>query len=249
MEFDFLLILNFVLFSISEIMPKTKLKPMTDKALITRVAVETLALLVTSIPLIYLYIVQLGQVEPYKRGFFCDDENLKHPYLDETISVHACAAIWAVLVLVFVLVVEGVNSVAMDLPQWSEALKKKGALRTSKIPRVVIETYRILGYFTIGALYCTLTTELAKYKIGRLRPYFLTACNISLSDDLCKDDNGYYKFVMDYECTGDVKIVREARKSFLSGHSSFSFYCATFIIMYLHARLSSDVKQNMECKT
>ena len=137
----------------------------------------------------------------------------------------------------------------MDLPQWNEALKNKGALRTSKIPRVVIETYRILGYFTIGALYCTLTTELAKYKIGRLRPYFLTVCNMSLTDAMCKDDYGYYKFVTDYTCTGDVKMVREARKSFLSGHSSFSFYCATFIIMYLHARLSSDVKLNMECKT
>ena len=37
------------------------------------------------------------------RGFFCDDENLRHPYVEELISTHACAAIWiaAVLFLVF----------------------------------------------------------------------------------------------------------------------------------------------------
>ena len=26
------------------------------------------------------------------RGFFCDDENLRHPYVEELISTHACAA-------------------------------------------------------------------------------------------------------------------------------------------------------------
>ena len=35
----------------------------------------------------------------------------------------------------------------------------------SKLPVIVIELYRILGYFFIGALGCLLTTELAKYKI------------------------------------------------------------------------------------
>ena len=49
----------------------------------------------------------------------------------------------------------------------------------SKIPVIVIELYRILGYFFIGALGCLLTTELAKYKIGRLRPYYLTGMHFN----------------------------------------------------------------------
>ena len=94
---------------------------------------------------------------------------------------------------------------------------------------------RILGYYAIGALFCTLTTELAKYNVGRLRPYFLTVCQPDLSKEACLDAYGYQKFVTNYTChNADVKMVREARKSFLSGHSSFSFYCATFIIMYLY---------------
>ncbi len=132
-------------------------------------------------------------------------------------------------------------------------------------PWVLIELYRILGYFAIGALCSLLTTEMAKYKIGRLRPYFLDACKIRLTDELCKDKwvvlwlvtarrwfsalilnvrhsscrYGYNIFVTDYRCKGNPDSIREASKSFLSGHSSFSFYCATFLIVYLHARLSN----------
>ena len=80
---------------------------------------------------------------------------------------------------------------------------------------------------------------MAKYKIGRHRPYFLTACKINLTDTLCQDANGYQQFVEKFECPGDPYEVREASKSFMSGHSSFSFYCATFLILYLHARLRS----------
>jgi hypothetical protein len=32
--------------------------------------------------------------------------------------------------------------------------------------------------------------------------------------------------------------LKDARKSFLSGHSSFSFYCAMFLVLYLQHRLS-----------
>ena len=121
-----------------------------------------------------------------------------------------------------------------------------------------------MGYFVLGALCTLLTTEMAKsvnvqdlectckslrwlhrclshyrYKIGRLRPYFMAACKISLTKDLCKDEHGYTKFVTNYTCPGDPFEVREASKSFLSGHSSFSFYCATFLVVYLHARLSN----------
>ena len=45
------------------------------------------------------------------------------------------------------------------------------------------------GYFTLGAFCTLLTTEMAKYKIGRLRPYFLSVCKID--ESLCKDDDGY----------------------------------------------------------
>jgi len=226
-----------------------RLKPLTDKAIGVRFAVEVLALLLCTIPLIFLYLVHGGDYEPYSRGFFCDDENLRHPYVEELITTHACAAIWIAAVLFLVILVELVTNHVYEFPQWKQSLQDRGAKVTAKLPRMFIETYRILGYFLVGTLFCTLTTELAKYKIGRLRPYFLTVCKPDMSDAICKDENGYQKFVTDYNCTAETEeekhIVREARKSFLSGHSSFSFYSAVFIIMYLHARLSS--RSRIEC--
>ena len=123
-------------------MPRTQLKPLTDKALILRVILETAAILVSSVPLIYLYIANSGDVEPFHRGFFCDDENIKHPYREEQISVGICAFIWIVAVLIGVITVESVANVVYDFPQWNQALQKRGALKTAKIPRVVIEIYR-----------------------------------------------------------------------------------------------------------
>ena len=41
----------------------------------------------------------------------------------------------------------------------------------------------------------------------------------------------------DYE-----KEISDAQKSFFSGHSSFSFYCATFLVIFLHARLAEKYK-------
>ena len=98
---------------------------------------------------------------------------------------------------------------------------------------------RIFGFYAFGALFSVLTAELAKYKIGRLRPYFLTVCKPDLSDENCKDENNYPIFVTNNTCEAEIDVVREARKSFFSGHSSFSFYSATFLILYMHARLKS----------
>ena len=81
--------------------------------------------------------------------------------------------------------------------------------------------------------------------LHRLRPYFLTLCKPSLTHEVCFDEKNFTKYVEDYECTTtddpSGKHVREAAKSFFSGHSSFSFYCATFLIVFLHARLTEKL--------
>ena len=201
-----------------------------SKYLLVRVIIEVLAILVLVYPMLHIYVILQGNMKPYQRGFFCDDANLKHPNLEEEITVGECFLIWAAIVLLIVPAIEMLHVTVFQ---------HEAKPQVAGVPWVVIELYRILGYFTLGALCSLLTTEMAKYKIGRLRPYFMEACGIELTDDLCKDQNGYPVFVVDYECPGNPYDVREASKSFLSGHSSFSFYCATFLIVYLHARLSN----------
>jgi len=221
----------------------------TSRTLLSRIVLELVVVTILGYPMLHIYVLLKGNVEPYSRGFFCDDENLKHPFIEEEISITDCVVIWFGIVLTVVPLVEVIHFAMFDYTEWEHQMRSrndKGLLGCfSRIPVIVIELYRMLGYFFIGALGCLLTTELAKYKIGRLRPYYLTVCNISLTEELCEDENKYKKFVEPpHNCiprVGDPNpehTINEAKKSFMSGHSSFSFYCATYLVIYLHARLS-----------
>ena len=53
-----------------------------------------------------------------------------------------CALLWIIAVLVAVIMVEVVTNMVHDFPQWTEALEKKRAYKTAKIPRVIVEIYR-----------------------------------------------------------------------------------------------------------
>ena len=159
MGYDFTLIFDmvsiiyfFIFFQVD--MSRMKLKPMTDRAVMVRVGVEILALFLSCIPLIYLYLIRHGKKEPHVRGFFCDDENLKHPYLEEQISVHACAGVWVFAVLFLVILVELVTNYVYEFPQWKQSLQQRGAIRTARLPRILIETYRyVLGLVYIYSIF------------------------------------------------------------------------------------------------
>ena len=125
---------------------RSRKKPISDKALCARGLIEISAIIITCIPLIYWYVIHYGTYEPHNRGFFCDDENLKHPYLPEQISVELCVAIWIILVLFFVFLIEIVYCCADQERQVIKLrrffTKKKDLI--TEIPRVVFETYRLV---------------------------------------------------------------------------------------------------------
>ena len=214
-----------------------------NNAMCARVAIEFFAIIILIYPMAHIYIFLHGEKSPFKRGFYCDDQSLKHPIVPEEIPESIAFAIWTIIVFLLIPAIELLH-VTIFSHLSPTPLGKWG-------PWVFIELYRILGYFTLGALFTLLTTEMAKFKVGRLRPYFLTVCNATLDNDTCKDDLGYNIFVTPdkVNCTGDEEEVREARKSFLSGHTSLSFYTATFLIVYIQARLcnlgSDNHRQSM----
>ena len=215
----------------------------TCKEVLAKAFLEILGFLLLISPMAYIYVFA-SQFHPYHRGFFCNDESLKYPYLPQTVPIVDCVLIWAAASTFFIIIVETLRARAEE--QAGERRNKP--FPKNRTPWIAVELYRYFGYFSLGALTCLLFTELSKYTIGRLRPHFLTLCKPKMTSDMCKDEFDYYKFVTEDEediCEGLIsgeitkEQLNEARLSFLSGHSSFSFYCGMFLIIYLQARLSN----------
>ena len=57
----------------------------TSKTLLSRLILELLVVTILGYPMLHIYVFLKGNLEPYGRGFFCDDQNLKHPYIEEEI--------------------------------------------------------------------------------------------------------------------------------------------------------------------
>merc|ERR1711953_506475 len=220
----------------------------TNTKLITRVALEVSALILLGVGCLYLH--KSGKITPYERGFYCDDENIKKPFKEDTVSEVSCFIIWAVISAAILIAVELVSFISHPPVRNDDV----------KIPPMVMEYYRVMGSFCIGAVFCMLATEMCKVTIGELRPHFLTICNPTLTQELCYQgydfdtDRDYRRYGMKFvegincsytETISGVKFtkarwekkVSDARKSIISGHSSFSFYCAVFLTLYLGTRL------------
>lgn len=81
-----------------------------------------------------------------------------------------------------------------------------------------------------------IATTVAKRSVGRLRPKFIDICKPNIDLSACANQPIY---ITEYQCTNeDEKDVEEARLSFFSGHSSYSMTAATFVTLYVYARLS-----------
>jgi len=80
-----------------------------------------------------------------------------------------------------------------------------------------LETYRGILGLAQSYIITLLLTNIFKVAVGELRPYFIAVC--------MPDAN--------LLCTGDVADIIDARKSFLSGHTSLSFAGLFYLSLYL----------------
>ena len=186
-------------------------------------------LILIALPILLLYLIGV----PYKRGFFCEDETIRHPYLDSTISTAwlYVAAFGTPLIAI----------IACEL--WvCRGKKSRGrlpeALSVGKISfnPVIVSISQLYVSYLLGAAFSQTSTDTTKYTIGRLRPHFIDVCQPDWSTIQCRDEYGPL-YVVNFTCLGNEALfsdpderehrVRDARLSFVSGHASFSFQVRT----------------------
>ncbi|XP_028832343.1 phospholipid phosphatase 3-like isoform X2 [Denticeps clupeoides] len=168
-------------------------------------------------------IIESGAVRPYKRGFHCQDESIRYRSKNgDTISdvVLSLAGIFIVILSIVV----GESYRIHYLHQGSKAF-----VRNPYISAI----YKQVGVFTFGCAVSQSFTDLAKVSVGRLRPHFLDVCRPDFTTINCS-----LGYITEYTCQGDDGKVLESRKSFFSGHASFSMYTMLYLTFYLQSRLT-----------
>ncbi|KAH8371373.1 hypothetical protein KR093_007088 [Drosophila rubida] len=175
-------------------------------------------------------------IEPVRRGFFCDDDSIRYPFHENTVTPVMLGLLVGALPLLVLVLVEYVHSLRAG------ELARRVQLGSWQLAAWYVELGRQFAYFGFGMLLTFDATELGKYTIGRLRPHFYAVCQPQLSDGtLCSDASNRQRYVEDYECAGEgytAADVRQARLSFPSGHSSLAFYALLYVALYLQRKLS-----------
>ena len=171
--------------------------------------------------------------KPFIQGFYCDDESISKPFKKSTIPslqgsiVIACIAIVCFCVGEFIQISDKrkiCNNEKKDLKKWS----------TDVIFLILLSIF--------GAGITMFITDIGKYTIGRPRPHFFAVCKPNWLKINCTDSIGLKNYIIGNEfcTTTDPIALKEARLSFPSGHSSFSAFFATFLILYIQLQIKCE---------
>ncbi|XP_076330369.1 phospholipid phosphatase 1-like [Tachypleus tridentatus] len=198
--------------------------PTEGRNLYVKIALDFMFLAIVGVPLLVFLFVKT----PHRRGFFCDDDSIRYPYKDSTISNMTLYGVAILGPVVVIAVVEGITCKKYKL-----TFKQKKYLCGYSISYYMYQLYHTVGVFAFGGCISQLTTDIAKYSIGRLRPHFIDVCQ---PDQLLTECT--HEYILNYKCTSsDEDKILEARLSFPSGHASFSAYAMIYLIVYLQNRM------------
>ncbi|CAH2310470.1 phospholipid phosphatase 3 [Pelobates cultripes] len=183
------------------------------------VCLDVFCLVVVSLPAVVL---NTSAVTPYQRGFYCNDESIRYEIKKSTVSVPLLLTLGVLVAIVSIIVGEFFR--IHYLKERSHSFIQNP---------YVAALYKQAGCFIFGCAISQSFTDIAKVSIGRLRPHFLAVC-----DPVYNTTNCSLHYIVDYECRGSESKVREARKSFFSGHASFSMYTMLYLVFYLQSRFT-----------
>ncbi|XP_051951505.1 phospholipid phosphatase 3-like isoform X2 [Xyrauchen texanus] len=166
-------------------------------------------------------VLHKSTVQPYQRGFYCADDSIRYAYKSSTVPSSVLTAVGLLLPIASIVIGECYR--IHYLNQGSKSFVGNP---------YVSALYRQVGVFIFGCAVSQSFTDIAKVSVGRMRPHFL---------DVCKLDSSFncsLGYITEYVCTGDPSKVQEARKSFFSGHASFSMYTMLYLAFYLQSRFT-----------
>nr|CAD7409529.1 unnamed protein product [Timema cristinae] len=167
--------------------------------------------------------------KPFERGFFCDDESLKHPFKDSTVP--------SVVMYVLGILMPASLMILTEFIHYRQSNGQVARIFMGRtIPPWIWNSYKVIGVFAFGVACSHLTTDVAKYSLGRLRPHFFAVCqpNIDCTDTIFKN-----VYIENFQCNStNQHRIKEMRLSFPSGHSSFSACTMVYFAMYLQARMT-----------
>ncbi|KAK6738985.1 hypothetical protein RB195_020835 [Necator americanus] len=202
---------------------------MSDTIRISRIVCDFIVLLCCAIPLLIFH----EWVKPYKRGFYCDDETIRYPYRDSTVTRQMLIVIGLLIPTALILATEIFRTMAWERKCADQF--KTYHLKQYHVHRLIVRLYCFIGYFFLGVCFNQLMVDIAKYTIGRQRPHFMDVCRPNVGYEKCENPDLY---ITNFTCTGPNQyLIHESQLSFYSGHAAFSFYGAWFTSLYLQARL------------
>ncbi|XP_065360611.1 putative phosphatidate phosphatase [Calliphora vicina] len=174
-----------------------------------------------------------------KRGFFCDDESLKYPYHEDSVSV--------TLLLTLSLYVPITVMVFCEIVLFLVGRRRCTTVQDKGFARAFLKLHHNITPFVCGFALHTLFMHVAKITLGRLRPHFFEVCQpYRTSDDTtCDSPKNHGLYIEDYECSNPYStryMLYNVHLSFPSGHSGSIFYGMIFIILYLQ-RFSKTLSQ------
>lgn len=179
--------------------------------------------------------------KPYKRGFNCDDQSLRYPYQENTISSVTCYLYSTTIPVVLIFL----NEFAIIRCQVSSTEVRSTQLSSLHFWRCLLwQAYRFIAPLAFAAASSQLLTDIAKYSIGRLRPHFIDRCRPKLASTgeiihRSSNCNQPYTYVLEYSCSSGLseRTLRDSHLSFSSGHSAFAAVCLVYLVLYIQRRV------------
>ena len=146
----------------------------------------------STFPVLLFYL--LGN--PTVRGFFCNDESLRHPYLSSTIQAPPLYVVGFAFPLFTIAIVEMIGR---------KMLSQEGSIVWGRftISSFAVNIFFIYVGYLFGTVVTQCLTDVTKYSVGRQRPHFFAVCNPDFGKIECGTETEPI-YVREYVCRGNA---------------------------------------------